>query len=140
MVFWNYFAKVLQGYWRILADFLKRQKLRKIGTVWTWTTKRADDVGKNKAADGWLKKMILIVRNRLERGREWDDFSNLMVKEERVPIYLHKYSRKNVVTPVKRFAAAIATSGVKFNQKKKKKKKKRAENNKEKRGAYETKG
>lgn len=72
-----------------------------------------------------------------ERGREWDDFSNLMVKEERVPIYLHKYSRKNVVTPVKRFAAAIATSGVKFNQKKKKK---RAENNKEKRGAYETKG
>lgn len=80
--------------------------------------------------------MILIVRNRLERGRKWDDFSNLMVNERRVPIYLHKYSRKNVVTPVKRFAAAIATSGVKFNQNKKKKK---TENKKEKGGAYETK-
>lgn len=81
---------ILQEYSRILADFLKREKLRKKGTAWIWTTKRADDVGKNKAADGWLKKMILIVRNRLERGRKWDDFSNLMVKEGRVPIYLHK--------------------------------------------------
>lgn len=59
-----------------------------------------------------------------------------MVKEWRVPIYLHKYCRKNVVTPFKRFAAAIATSGVKFNQKKKKEK---TENKKEKGGAYETK-